>query len=551
MKILLTTLNSKYVHSNLAIKYLYTVVADEYSDVEVREFTINHDPTYIYTELVRANYDMVCFSCYIWNIEQIKALASDLKKARPGMLICLGGPAVSCDGPRFAVQNPWSDLLLCGEGEYSFYRLCQVLEQGEGEEGMKTIPGLIYRVDGKIYVNSQVEPMDFNLIPFPYSILECRPDQVVYYESVRGCPFRCTYCLSSIDKTLRPLDMDRVKADLGYFLYKKVMQVKFIDRTFNYDRKRAYEIFRYLMENDNGVTNFHFEICGDLLDGPTLQLLKGARKGLFQFEIGIQSANPDTLKAVRRPENVYPLLYNIEQLVKMGNIHIHVDLIAGLPYETYELFARSFNKVYALGADALQLGFLKVLAGTPICDELSEHGIVYRDKAPYEVIRTAYISADELARLHMIENMVDIYYNRGGFTHTLKDWIPALGRGAFGFFETLADFYYGEGYQHRNRKKEDQYRILRRFGERAGLLLTSDPQPGAADAPAPAAAVEAAMETAMGAAMEAAMEAAQSAHIRQDGDLAMKTSPLDLDLADTFNEEEQKRFYKKGWEVTI
>lgn len=511
MKILLTTLNSKYVHSNLAIKYLYTVVADEYSDVEVREFTINHDPTYIYTELVRANYDMVCFSCYIWNIEQIKALACDLKKARPEMLICLGGPEVSHDGPRFAVQNPWADLILCGEGEYSFYRLCQVLEKAE-ETAMKTIPGLIYRKEGKIYVNSQVEPMDFNLIPFPYSILECKSDQVVYYESVRGCPFRCTYCLSSIDKSLRPLAMDRVKADLGYFIYKKVMQVKFIDRTFNYDRKRAYEIFRYLMENDNGVTNFHFEICGDLLDQPTLELLRGARKGLFQFEIGIQSANPDTLKAINRPENVYPLLYNIEQLVKMGNIHIHVDLIAGLPYETYELFGRSFNKVYGLGADALQLGFLKVLAGTPICSEVESHGIVYRDKAPYEVIRTSYISAEELARLHMVENMVDIYYNRGGFAHTLKTWIDDLGRGAFGFFEALADFYYGKGYQHRNRKKEDQYRILRRFGVETGLLREVE---------------------------------------KEEQPALQQMSPLALDLAETFNEEEQKRFYKKGWEVTL
>ncbi|MCI8608256.1 MAG: DUF4080 domain-containing protein [Firmicutes bacterium] len=509
MKILLTTLNSKYVHSNLALKYLYTVVADEYSDVEVREFTINQEPIYIYTELLDGGYDMICFSCYIWNIEGIKALASDLKKAKPDMKICLGGPAVSHEGLRFAVEHPWADLILCGEGEYSFYRLCQIMMMGEETSGsLKTVPGLIYQVDGNIYANDQMEPMDFNLIPFPYSILNCKADQVVYYESVRGCPFRCTYCLSSIDKTLRPLKLERVKSDLKYFLYKKVMQVKFIDRTFNYDRKRAYEIFRYLMENDNGVTNFHFEICGDLLDRETLELLAQARKGLFQLEIGIQSANPDTLKAIGRNENVYPLLHNVEQLVMAGNIHTHVDLIAGLPYETYELFARSFNKVYALGADTLQLGFLKVLAGTPICDTLQEHGIVYRDKAPYEVICTNYISAEELARLHRIENLLDIYYNRGGFRHTLRTWIPALGKGAFGFFEDFADFYYGAGYQHRNRKKEDQYRILRQFGQTAGLIVEDDVQ-------------------------------------------TMGAQVLHRDLKETFNEEEQKRFYKKGWEVTI
>ena len=512
MKILLTTLNSKYVHSNLALKYLYTVVAGEYSDVEVREYTINQDLSYIYTELVRANCDMVCFSCYIWNIEKTRQLASDLKKALPSLKICVGGPEFSADAADFALQNPWADYILCGEGEYAFYRLCQILAESEAhhcdpppEELLMTVPGLVYRgFDGRVYVNGQMEPMDFNLIPFPYSILDCEADQVAYYESVRGCPFRCSYCLSSIDKTLRPLDMDRVKAELGYFLHKKVMQVKFIDRTFNYDKQRACEIWRYLMENDNGVTNFHFEICGDLLDRETLQLLSGVRPGLFQFEIGIQSCNPETLAAVGRKENVYPVLYNVEQLMKMGNIHTHVDLIAGLPYETYELFGRSFNKVYALGADMLQLGFLKVLRGTPIDDEKERYGIVYRDQAPYEVLRTDWITAEELSRLHMIENMLDIYSNRGGFKRTAEYLIAAVGKGAFGFYEKLALFYYDTGYHHKNRKKEDQYRILLQFAYTLGE------------------------------------ETGAAAEIL-----------LGEDLADYFNEDEQKRFMKKGWEVKI
>lgn len=506
MKILLTTLNSKYVHSNLALKYLYTVAAGEYSDVEVREFTINQDLTYIYMELVRANYDMVCFSCYIWNIEKIKVLAEDLKKARPGIRICLGGPEVSADGPDFALNHPWADYILYGEGEYPFYRLCQVLHADE-EQLLMTVPGLIYRgADGRVYVNGQMEPMDFNLIPFPYSILDCRQDQVVYYESVRGCPFRCSYCLSSIDKTLRPLDMDRVKADLGYFLYKRAMQVKFIDRTFNYDRQRAREIFSYLMENDNGVTNFHFELCGDLLDQETLELLRKARKGLFQFEIGIQSANSQTLLAVNRKENIYPILYNVEQLMKMGNIHIHVDLIAGLPFEDYELFSRSFNKIYRLGADMLQLGFLKVLPGTPLAEDAERYDIISRRRAPYEVISTRWLSAEELARIHMIENMVDIYYNRGGFKRTLACLIETLGKGAFRFYEMLADFYYESGYQNRNRKKEDQYRILRQFIMESGFVAEESRIPASIQ--------------------------------------------LEEDLAGWFSEEEQKRFYKKGWEVT-
>ena len=506
MKILLTTLNSKYVHSNLALKYLYTVMAGEKSHVEVCEFTINNDPGYVFSELVRANYDMVCFSCYIWNIEQIKVLARDFREACPSVKILVGGPEVSFCGPEFMKENPWADYAICGEGEYSFYRLCQVLESID--KRFDTVPGLIYRQDGKIYVNGLVEPMDFNLIPFPYSVLDCEKDRVVYYESSRGCPFRCSYCLSAADTSVRFLNMDRVKSELGYFLYKKPPQVKLIDRTFNARPERAYEIFRYLIAGDNGVTNFHFEICADLLDDRTLNLLAEARKGLFQMEIGIQSTNPATLAAVGRKDNVYPVLYNTERLIKLGNIHVHVDLIAGLPYESYEIFARSFDKVYPLGADMLQLGFLKVLSGTPLYNQVEAHGIKYRSRAPYEVISTDYIRAGELVRLKMIENMLDIYYNRGGFETALKFLIDTVDRGAFGFYEKLADFYYENGYQHRDRKKEDQYRILLEFAE-------------------------------------------SLAGGSESGDIKDRTRQLlEADMSRSTNPEIVKRFLRKGWELT-
>ncbi len=499
MKILLTTLNSQYVHSNPALKYLYTVSADTFADVELREFTINNEPNYIYGELVRANYDMVCFSCYIWNIEQTKAIAADLKKARPEVKICIGGPEVSFNAHIFAMENPWVDYIICGEGEYPFYRFVQVL--GEVNPALNTVPGLVYKEDGKIYVNQQMEPMDFDTIPFLYSVLECESDKVVYYESARGCPFKCGYCLSSIDKKIRPLSLERVKADLGYFLYKNVMQVKFIDRTFNYDEDRAYEIFRYLIENDNGRTNFHFEICADLLTDRLLELLAKARNGLFQFEIGIQSTNAETLAAVNRKENVYPILYNVEKLLELGNIHIHVDLIAGLPYETYKIFSKSFNKVYALGADAFQMGFLKVLKGTPLEAMKDQYGIVYRDKAPYEIISNNWLTSVEFARLKTIEKMLDIYYNRGGFKNTLTYLMEYLTVKPFGLYERLADFYYGKGYQHKNRKKEEQYRILRKFAVSVGI---------------PAEVAE---------------------------------EYLTMDLENAFNPEEVKRFMKKGWEI--
>lgn len=505
MKILLTTLNSKYVHSNLALKYLYTVVAGENSHVEVREFTINNDPGYIFSELVRANCDMVCFSCYIWNIEQIKILAGDVKKARPDLKILVGGPEVSFNGIDFIRDNSWVDYIICGEGEYSFYRLCQVLESRDRR--FDTVPGLIYRQDGRIFVNGLTDNMDFNLIPFPYSLLDCEDDRVVYYESSRGCPFRCSYCLSSAETSVRFLDVNRVKRELRYFLYKKPKQVKFIDRTFNSRPERAYEIFKYLIDNDNGVTNFHFEICADLLDDRTLCLLSMARKGLFQMEIGIQSANPATLTAIGRRDNIYPVLYNTERLIKLGNIHTHVDLIAGLPYESYGIFARSFDKVYDLKADMLQLGFLKVLCGTPIYNQIEAHNIKYRKHAPYEVISTAYISAEELVRLKMIENMVDVYYNRGGFGSTLDFLIKASDMGAFGFYEKLADFYYEKGFQNRERKKEDQYRILLEF---AGDLERSSRE-----------------------------------------DLKKKTQELlEQDMRANTNPEIFNRFMKKGWKLT-
>lgn len=509
MKILLTTLNSQYVHSNPALKYLYTVTADTSADIDIVEFTVNNQPSYVYGEILRANYDMVCFSCYVWNISQIKDLASDLKKAAPGMRIAVGGPEVSYEPHVFAAENQWVDYILCGEGEYSFYRFCQVLEKAE-EEGhpwhsneFNTVPGLVYKQESKIYVNPQIEPMDFELIPFPYSVLECEQDKVVYYESSRGCPFRCSYCLSSIEKSVRALPLERVKGELGYFLYKKVKQVKFIDRTFNYDERRAYEIFKYLIDNDNGVTNFHFEICADLMSERIIALLSTARKGLFQLEIGVQSANPPTLSAVNRKENIYPILYNVEKLLRAGNIHIHVDLIAGLPYETYDLFARSFDKVYNLKADMFQMGFLKVLKGSPLWHEQEKFGIKVRDKAPYEVISTKWLGAEELVRLKSIEKMLNIYYNRKGFSKTTDFLIESFAKTPFKLYEILADYYYEKGFQHRDRKKEDQYRIL------YGFCGEIPPQP--------------------------------------IGETAKEK--LCEDLKSTFNPEEVSRFLKHGWEI--
>ncbi len=472
MKVLLTTLNSKYVHSNLALKYLYAVCAKRGDILELREFTVNNGDDYIYGEILRNEYDMVCFSCYIWNTERILYLAENLKKARPETIFLLGGPEVTFRAAEVMKKNRHIDFLLQGEGEESFPRLLDAVSDPDGAGSFAGIRGLLYRREGKIYINPVPEPTEFGEIPFPFRSLVGEADKIMYYESSRGCPFSCSYCISSLEKKVRPLPLERVREDLSYFIYKNVRQVKFVDRTFNYDSNRCMEILRYLMETDNGVTNFHFEICGDLMEQKILDLLSRARPGLFQFEIGVQSTNEETLRAIHRRCDFLKLKANVERLVEMGNIHIHLDLIAGLPYEDYESFGGSFNRVYSMKPHMLQLGFLKILPGTPIWEQAEEYEYQYQSKAPYEVISNMFLSAGELAKLKMVEHVFDLYYNKGGFEKTLK-YLALVQHGSpFSFYEEFAQFYYQSGFQHRSHKKEDLYRIMNLYGSRMERVAT-------------------------------------------------------------------------------
>lgn len=457
MKVLLTTLNSKYVHSNLALKYLYSSVENRKVTLDLQEYTINHPEDHVFTEILRKEYDMVCFSCYIWNVEQTVYLAENLKKADPSLVILMGGPEVCHDAYAFLARYPFVDMVISGEGEVPFGQLMDALT---AEAHLGSIKGLSFRQEGEIQMNPTAEPPDFETIPFPYLNFSPEADKVVYYESSRGCPFRCSYCLSALDKNVRGLSLERVKSDLSYFIYKRVKQVKFIDRTFNWNKVRCLEIFRYLMDNDNGVTNFHFEMCGDLMDEELLDTLGHARDGLFQFEIGVQSTNTDALAACSRNDNFSRLAENVRALRKRDNIHLHLDLIAGLPYETYDSFRKSFNDVYLLAPHNLQLGFLKVIKGAPIRNEMAEHGFIVREKAPYEIISNKYMSALSLVRLKKIENVLDLYYNRGGFEKTLDFAITHFAESPFDFYEELADYYYLKGFQHKSHKKEDLYRIF-------------------------------------------------------------------------------------------
>lgn len=465
MKVLLTTLNSKYVHSNPALKYLYLAGKPYFDGLEVKEFTINNSRDYVFTELVRGNYDAVCFSCYIWNVEPTLQLASDLKKASPRCAVLLGGPEVSYDGHEFLENHSFVDFLIAGEGEEAFAQWCRAFG---GEISYRQVSGLIWRGETGIAENLPAKPADLASLPFPYEVFPCEGDKVIYYESARGCPFRCSYCISSIDRNLRALPVSRVKEELAFFLRQKVKQVKFLDRTFNWDAGRSREIFAFLMEEDNGLTNFHFEICADLLDEETFVLLGKARRGLFQFEIGIQSANEKALAAVNRTGSLKKVLENAKRLVDMGNIHIHVDLIAGLPFEDYASFANSFNAVYALGAEHFQLGFLKLLKGTEIRKKAEDLAYTYMDSAPYQVISNRFISATEICALKQIDTVLDLYRNRGGFAGSLA-FAVRRAENPFSFYEEFAEFYYAKGFQHSSHKKEDLYRIFYQFGRERGF----------------------------------------------------------------------------------
>lgn len=466
LRILLTTLNAKYVHSNLALKYLYNVTVDSGLDIELREYTINHELEAVYVDILRGRYDIVCFSCYIWNIEQIKPLCRDLKKACPDLKILLGGPEVTYGAEDFLSENPWADYIIRGEGELAMFQFVKALVLGDKK--FSRVGSLTHRRGGKVVSSPDCTQVPMEKLPFPYARLDVERDKVVYYESSRGCPYSCGYCISCLDRRMRFLPMERVRRELDYFLAMEVRQVKFIDRTFNADRMRAVSIWNHLIDNDNGKTNFHFEICADLLDDDAIKTISRARRGLFRFEVGIQSTNPLVLSSVGRSGDLYRLMENTEKLLALGNCEVHADLIAGLPYENYASFARSFNKAYALRPHELQLGFLKVLKGTPVADDAEANGIIYRDEAPYEVISTAHISASELARLKMIETVLDLYYNRGGFDETLEYLDCAVAENSFEFYEKLAGFYYDCGYHRKNHTKEDLYRILLKFAEGFG-----------------------------------------------------------------------------------
>lgn len=445
MRFLLVGINAKYIHSNPAI-YSLKAYAEGKTSAEIitAEYTINQQVDYILEDIYEKHPDAIGFSCYIWNIEIVKKLLPEVIKLLPGVDIFLGGPEVSYNADTLKSDFPFIKEIMVGEGERRFL---EILKEYEAENVEK----------------DENSPISMDDIPFFYENEdEDFTNRIIYYESQRGCPFRCSYCLSSIDKSMRYKSLDLVKKDIEFFLNHRVPQVKFVDRTFNCNHERTVELLRFIRENDNGVTNFHFEVAGDIIVNDEMTQLQAMRAGAVQLEIGVQTTNPKTLEAINRKCNLDALRENVEKLRENHNIHLHLDLIAGLPYEDYDSFKNSFNDVYNMKPDQLQLGFLKLLKGTQIDLEKDRFGIVARDYPPYEVMFTDFISFDELSELKKVEEMVELYYNSAQFTTTIPLLIDYFDT-PFDFYHALAMYYEKKQYFLKSPARSRKYEILLEF----------------------------------------------------------------------------------------
>lgn len=484
MKILLAAVNAKYIHANLAVCSLQAYAGEHVkeADVEIAEYTINQQKDDILMDIYRRRADILCFSCYIWNLDYIEELVRDMAKLRPDMPIWLGGPEVSYDAPDVLARLPEVTGVMKGEGEETFAGLCRFYQGCEGDLGLRSLRGITFRDrDGTVRDNPWRPVMDLNDIPFVYHQMETFRNKIIYYESSRGCPFSCSYCLSSVDKQLRFRDLEKVRRELQFLIDQEVPQVKFVDRTFNCRHEHAAAIWKYIAEHDRGITNFHFEVAADLLSEEELEILGSMRPGLVQLEIGVQSTNPDTIREIRRTMDFGRVRGAVERIREKGNIHQHLDLIAGLPFEDMESFARSFGDVYALRPEQLQLGFLKVLKGSYMEEKKLEYGLVYKSRPPYEVLYTKWLSYEDMMRLKGIEEMVEVYYNSRQFTHTLEA-LEARYPSAFLMYDGLAGFYEEQGLGQVQHKRSARYEILLRYitaefpeeEERFRELLTYD-----------------------------------------------------------------------------
>ena len=466
MKFLLAAVNAKYIHSNLGIYSLMEYAKEKTKgqpgiQIEIGEYTINHQMESILKDIYLRKPDVVGFSCYIWNISYVLEIVRDLHKVLPDTDIWLGGPEVSYDAGRVLKQEPDVLGIMMGEGEETYADL--VCAYSRGERSFAGMDGIAARDDNGSVVEGKLRPvMDMNQIPFVYHDLKDFENRIIYYESSRGCPFSCSYCLSSIDKSVRFRDVELVKAELDFFLQNQVKQVKFVDRTFNCKKSHAIAIWKHILAHDNGITNFHFEISADLLGEEELELMSRMRPGLIQLEIGVQSTNPETISEIRRKMDLDRLRQVVDRVNGYHNIHQHLDLIAGLPYEGLERFKQSFDDVYSMRPEQLQLGFLKVLKGSYMQEMVSEYGLLYKSEPPYEVLSTKWLGYDDVLRLKAVEEMVEVYYNSGQFQNTLKRLEEKMGS-PYHMYEAVALYYEERGLSEISLNRPARYEVLYDF----------------------------------------------------------------------------------------
>jgi len=456
----------------LALRSLYANATEYASYIDMLEFSINNSSDFIIKELYSKSPQVLCFSCYIWNIGLVKEIAGIIKKISPEIKIVMGGPEVSF--PPFEILGEFADIIVLGEGEGVFNELCEYFIKGMPE--ISKIKGIAYYWERGITVNELSPLPDLNSLVFPYKNLDGLTNKIIYYESSRGCPFSCAYCISSITRSVRFLDIDITKEHINFFLKNKVKLIKFVDRTFNCDAERALEIWKYIIANDNNLSSFHFEIGADLLIEEHIDLLREARPGLIQFEMGVQSTNPNTLKEICRASDMEKLYENVAKIKALDNIHLHLDLIAGLPFESFNSFKKSFNDCFDLRPDMLQLGFLKLLKGSDLRLSADKYGIKYRDSAPYEVLFTNHINFHELIKLKDVEHILEIYYNSGIFIATLEYALKIFDT-AFDFFYNFSVFWNKEGFHKMPHSRQKHYEILFQYFsglERADIPFIKD-----------------------------------------------------------------------------
>lgn len=464
LKILLAACNAKYIHSNLAVYNLKSCSGEYSHNVVIKEYTINQIQDDILKDIYLEQPDVICFSCYIWNISFVKELVPDLKKILPHVDFWAGGPEVSYDAVEFLKKNPAFFGVMVGEGEETFHELAGYYIERK-PENLKEIRGVAFHDETKvpdIVHTGWRELMDLSKVPFAYSNLTEFKNRIIYYESSRGCPFSCSYCLSSIDKCLRFRKIELVKKELQFFIDHEVPQVKFVDRTFNCKHDHAMAIWKYITEHDKGITNFHFEVAADLLNEEEIELIRRMRPGLIQLEIGIQSANPKTIREIHRTMDLKKVRAKVERIREKGNVHQHLDLIAGLPYENYESFGHSFNEVYAMHPDQLQLGFLKVLHGSFMYDNAEAYGLVWQDRPPYEVLSTNWLPYGDVIRLKKVEEMVEVHYNSGQFANTMEHLVKEF-PSPFDLYVELGEYYEKNGLFGINHSRLARYENLWQF----------------------------------------------------------------------------------------